>query len=99
MGDADQFLDEAVRKVPAQHIRYQQRLLKRTPGLGQSALQDQRSVRNTLRAYVAEELADTGVAAHLGSFSLLHANTVKALNEVVKHLCLFARFDGEAVAG
>lgn len=36
---------------------------------------------------------------NLGSFPLLNANTVKSLDEVVQHLCLFARFNGEAVAG
>lgn len=40
-----------------------------------------------------------GTASYLGSFSFLHANTVKALDEVVQHLCLFACFNGEAVAG
>lgn len=36
---------------------------------------------------------------NLGSFPLLNANTVKSLDEVVQHLCLFARFNGEAVTG
>lgn len=110
------------------------------PRMGQGALQDERNVGNTLRANVAEELADVGLAAHLceeqaddfyrceqskdsclskrrlspsqawvrfavkastnlGSFPLLNANAVKSLDEVVQHLCLFARFNGEAVTG
>lgn len=36
---------------------------------------------------------------YLRSFPLLNANTVKSLNEVVQHLCLFACFNGEAVTG
>lgn len=107
-----------------------------SPRLGQGALQDESDVRNTLRANVAEKLADVWLAAHLGretsrckenkvssfyktqpplnqsqlrfagkvvtnlgSFPLLNANTVKSLNEVVQHLCLFARFNGEAITG
>lgn len=31
VGDAYQFLNKAVWKVPTQHIRYQQRLLERAP--------------------------------------------------------------------
>lgn len=106
--------------------------------MGQGALQDESNVRNTLRANVAEKLADVWLAAHLcekqaddvyrceqnknscfyktclspsqawvrfviqaftnlGTFPLLNANTVKSLDEVVQHLCLFARFNGEAV--
>lgn len=104
-------------------------MTKILPRLGQGALQDESNVRNTLRANVAEKLADVWLAAHLcqkparvsftggnkikqswrwfavkavtdlGSFPLLNANTVKSLNEVVQHLCLFARFNGEAVTG
>lgn len=112
------------------------------PRMGQGALQDESNVRNTLRANVAEKLADTWLAAHLcekkkktddfyrcehnkdscfnkthlslsqawvrfvtkaytnlGSFPLLNANTIKTLDEVVQHLCLLARFNGEAVTG
>lgn len=108
--------------------------------MGQGALQDERNMRNTLRANVTEKLADVWLAAHLcekqagdlyrcepnkdsclykmhlslsqawlrfvinkftylRSFPLLNANTVKSLNEVVQHLCLFACFNGEAVTG
>lgn len=35
------------------------------PRLGQTALQDQGNVRNTLRANVAEKLADIWLTAHL----------------------------------
>lgn len=35
------------------------------PRLGQGALQDESDVRNTLRANVAEKLADVWLAAHL----------------------------------
>jgi hypothetical protein len=35
---------------------------------------------------------------YLGRLTFLHADTVEALDEVVEHLSLHARLDGEAVA-
>lgn len=46
-------------------VKCQSAWLACSPRLGEGALQDQGSMGNTLRANVAEELADTWVAAHL----------------------------------
>ena len=44
------------------------------PGVGEGALQYQGGVRNTLGAYVAQKLADAGMAANLRHGTHTHRN-------------------------
>lgn len=53
--------------------------------MGQGALQDESNVRNTLRANVAEKLADIWLAAHLCEKKQM---TFTGMNKIKRAVCI-----------